>query len=276
MVESTSDQGDSVNPPLKGKETSENTPMGIQDSVSTIAGTKIPTDIKITDQNPRVALEGLASKANTEKVAFDITVELQKLSQKLHIPVEELTHLKDKLTAIYDPNFSTLGHGTQLTLAPHILEEGLQLRSPDLGTTTVPIIEPAQPYKKQSPKLLETVLSWPHLNLKSVVVVMIPNVPDDQPVGGSMYFNSVIEELQEPEGEYGGYTMKYYVPREYVRGYIDAEKRDFIPNPHFAPKVPKIKLPPKGISMFHSAHKESDSDANIVVTPPAINDPDIW
>ena len=65
---------------------------------------------------------------------------------------------------------------------------------------------------------------------------MMPN-PQEGEQGGSRYFNSVFQELPEPDT---GYNDRYLIPPNYIRGYVDVETQKFIPNPKFQPEKPTL------------------------------------
>ncbi len=149
-------------------------------------------------------------------------------------------NLKSELKKILDPEYSILGHGTRLEAAPRILEEGLRARFPDLGTTTIPLIDSSKSIEEQANEAAETILNWGQLHSKAVILVQIPNPPEN--LGGFKYFNSVFRELDEPDT---GYNSRYLIPSGYLRGYVDVEARKFIPNPLFNPEpLPTFKLHP--------------------------------
>lgn len=140
--------------------------------------------------------------------------------------------LQSELKKILDPKYSLLGHGTRPEAAKKSLEEGLRARFPDLGTTTVPLLDSSKPIDEQVNQAVETILNWKHLNSKAIVLIQIPNPPEGS-LGGSKYFNSVFKELYEPDT---GYKSRYVIPSAYLRGYVDVEARKFIPNPLFNPE----------------------------------------
>lgn len=154
-----------------------------------------------------------------------------------------LNHLKAEIKTILDPKFSTLGHGTRLEAAKKILEDGLRAKFPDLGTTTVSLLDSSKPINEQVNQAVETILNLKHLNSKAVVLIQIPNPPEDS-LGGLKYFNSVFKELDEPETSY---ENRWVIPSAYLIGYVDVAAQKFILNPLFDPKpLPTVKLDPSG------------------------------
>ena len=145
--------------------------------------------------------------------------------------------LSSELREIFNPAFSTLGHGTRVDAAKEILQQGLKAKVPDLDTTAIPLFDSSKPYEDQIPQTIEQISHWPHLDAKAVVVVMIPN-PQEGEQGGRRYFNSVFQELPEPDT---GYNARYLIPPGYIRGYVDVETNKFIPNPKFKPEKPVVK-----------------------------------
>lgn len=130
--------------------------------------------------------------------------------------------LRSELKEVFNPSFSTLGHGTRLEKAQEILHQGLRAKHPELASTTIPLFDSSKPYEDQVPQVVEQILHWPHLDEKAVVVVMIPN-PQEGEQGGSKYFNSVFQELLEPDT---GYNEHYFIPPSYIRGYVDVETKN--------------------------------------------------
>jgi len=149
----------------------------------------------------------------------------------------KLSDLRSELKEVFNPSFSTLGHGTRVEAAQEILQQGLRAKQPDLYSTTVPLFDGSKPYEEQVTQVVEQISHWPHLDAKAVVVVMIPN-PQEGEQGGSRYFNSVFQELPEPDT---GHNTRYLIPPSYIRGYVDVETQKFIPNPKFRPEKPTVK-----------------------------------
>jgi len=148
-------------------------------------------------------------------------------------------NFKSELKPIFDPLFSTLGHGTRTDAAKQAMEDGLKAKTPDLFSTTIPLFDATKTYEEQVDQVINTLTHWPHLDSKAIVVVMIPN-PEEGEQGGSTYFNSVFEELPGGNTEH---EERFVVPGKYIKGYVDIEKKEFIPNPNFDPEKPTLKPP---------------------------------
>ncbi|OGH13578.1 MAG: hypothetical protein A3H50_00180 [Candidatus Levybacteria bacterium RIFCSPLOWO2_02_FULL_37_10] len=63
--------------------------------------------------------------------------------------------LKSELREIFNPSFSTLGHGTRVEAAQEILQQGLRAKQPDLYSTTVPLFDGSKPYEEQITQVVE-------------------------------------------------------------------------------------------------------------------------
>jgi hypothetical protein len=148
--------------------------------------------------------------------------------------------LLSELAAIYNPQFSTLGHGTNPQLSEKILRKGLTSEQPDLFSTTYPLFDTEVPYEEQSDKLLNLLTHWPHHDAKAIAIVMIPNPDKDASIKGRAYFNSVFEELPDNER---GLHANYVIPFPFIRGVVDVERLKFIENPNFHPYQPEPKTP---------------------------------
>ncbi|OGH46292.1 MAG: hypothetical protein A3H50_00185 [Candidatus Levybacteria bacterium RIFCSPLOWO2_02_FULL_37_10] len=100
----------------------------------------------------------------------------------------------------------------------------------------------------------------------------MPN-PQEGEQGGSRYFNSVFQELPEPDT---GYNDRYLIPPNYIRGYVDVETQKFIPNPKFQPEKPTLtddkitpRITPKAVG--------SSSPVDIpTVTNSDDKSPEVW
>jgi hypothetical protein len=160
-------------------------------------------------------------------------------SQNLESSRESIDKLRGELKDIFDPDFSMLGHGAWVENAKETFTNGLLLKQPDLQTTTYALFENSKSFPEQPDEYFDRILNWPHERLPAIVVLMIPNKPTDVKVGISSYVNSTIQEL--PPEESDEYGVKYIVPKEYVRGYIDVEARKFVENPSFKPTVPDAR-----------------------------------
>lgn len=189
--------------------------------------------------------------------------------QKLTIP----TDLKTELAEIHDPKFSTLGHGTRSPdVAERILKEGLTTQAPDLLSTSVPLIDNSKTWEEQADGVINQIKNWPHLKAGAVIIVMIPN-PDEGEVGGKRYFDSVFQEL--PDEDKSLYAH-YYIPRSYIKGYVDVDKGKFIKNPNFNPEKPQLKSK-NSIQGKNKSILSSNIPSNIpIVTTPETEVENIW
>jgi hypothetical protein len=113
-------------------------------------------------------------------------------------PEADRIKLLDELKKIYNPEFSTLGHGA-IKFNDSILKKGLSTAQPDLLSTALPLFDNKKPFEEQADELLNLLTHWPHLDAKNIVIVMIPNPDEDSPVKGRGYFNAVLEELPDNE-----------------------------------------------------------------------------
>lgn len=170
--------------------------------------------------------------------------ELGLSQEELGVEESEPLSLEEALKNIFDPNFSTFGHGTRLEAAKQILMEGLKAKYPGLDTTAISLFDGSRPFDEQVSRVVDTITHWPHLDAKALVVVMIPNKPEGLKVGVNEYFNSVFQRTGEVET---GYNTPYVIPQHYIRGIIDVEGRRFIPNPTFKPEIPKISPKKTGL-----------------------------
>lgn len=128
----------------------------------------------------------------------------------------QLAQFRTELRPIFDRGYSTFGHGVRPELAPEAFDKGLEAKSPDLLSTTIPLFTHGKDYEDQTDETFLMILNWPHHNLKAVVIVMIPNAPEDK-LGGIGYFNSVFEETDNEET---GYENKYVIPQNTLRGML--------------------------------------------------------
>ncbi|KKR26445.1 MAG: hypothetical protein UT57_C0033G0009, partial [Microgenomates group bacterium GW2011_GWC1_39_7] len=135
----------------------------------------------------------------------------------------KIDKLKTEFKSIFDRNLQFFGHGTLLDFAPQIFKEGLKVRDPDLLSTSVPLFD-NKPYDKQPEEHFKRILNWPHHNAPAVVVLAIPNMPDNLDVGIFNYLNAVLEEL---ETEDTGYNAQFVIPSKYIRGYVNTKTGEF-------------------------------------------------
>lgn len=144
-------------------------------------------------------------------------------------------HDKEKFLAvlkeIFRPGLSILAHGTNTETAPNIMTAGLESKDDDLDTTTIPIFDNSATLESQVNRIYDTIMNWPHRNLKAIFILGIPDAPENGP-GGRTYFNSIFEPL---ETEDTGYNNRYVIPRQYIMGYFNAEDGTYHQNMSFAP-----------------------------------------
>lgn len=138
---------------------------------------------------------------------------------------EKIGLLRERLGVIYDPNYSTLGHGTNEEAAKKILADGLSTKlGMTLNETAIPIFYSDKPYAEQPDEVFSNILHWQHKDYKYIVVVMIPN-PKDGQNGGLRHFNSVLED--QTHSEWGERSV---ISPKFIKGYIDANNLQFIEN----------------------------------------------
>ena len=177
-------------------------------------------------------------------------------------------NLKTELKVIFNPLFSTFGHGTRPEAAKEAMNEGLKAREPDLFSTTIPLFNHDKTYEEQANKVINQLEHWPHFNLKAIVIIMVPN-PEKEELGGSNYFNSVFEKLPEEDT---GYNTQFVIPKEYIKGYFDVGKKQFISNPNFKPRKPILKSAPS----FDFKTQEVNQNVDIPIASKNNKDPEPW
>lgn len=153
---------------------------------------------------------------------------------------KKIQKLGNELKNLDLKNYSIVGHGTSNPeIAQNIVKTGLRYSEPNLNRQTIPLFDSTIPIEKQTNNL-KTILNWGHKNSKAIVVIGIPNPPDDQ-AAGLLYFQSVWDEIPEDKltDLYGNPTsknsFKYIIKPHYIMGYIDANTASFYPNPKFNP-----------------------------------------
>ena len=138
---------------------------------------------------------------------------------------EKIGLLRERLGIIYDPNYSTLGHGTNEEAAKKILMNGLSTKpGMTLNETAIPIFYSEKPYTEQPDEVFSNILHWQHKDYKYIVIVMIPN-PKDGQTGGLRHFNSVLESQIHPE-----WRERDVISPKFIKGYIDANSLQFVEN----------------------------------------------
>jgi hypothetical protein len=145
--------------------------------------------------------------------------------------------MKEGLEKVYDPRFSTLGHGTSLEKAQEILRDGLFAAQPSLLSTAVPLFDQSAPLEEQVDSVIGRINNWVHYDKKNaVMVLMLPNPGTDQP-GGSEYFNSVFGNKAKDD------LLKYRIPPKYIKGFFDVDSGTFVENPMFTTSPIEAKAP---------------------------------
>lgn len=191
---------------------------------------------------------------------------------------QELAGCRSTLEPLYDPKFSTLGHGAPIEVVDDILDNGVVVYGrtpPSLFESTLPIFDMSKPYDKQEERLFQQVLRWPHRDRRAVVMIMVPN-PEEGERGGLRYFDSVFEPAETtPDGR-----IKYIIDPRYIKGYFNSDTGKFKENPKFGP-TPLHVAEHSQDRLAHTDDPEDDDEAGspspVVVAPPATTDaPDVW
>jgi len=193
---------------------------------------------------------------------------------------EKIVKLREILAEIFDPNFSTLGHGTSPEIAQKILADGLQTRDRLLDSTAVPLLDSKKTYQDQPDEYFKKLLNWGHRDYKAIVVVMIPN-PKEETAGGRRYFDSVFEELppnKQISVGISGADRCYSIPPRFIKGYVDINNLEFVRNDKFNPpeQLETKKLTTSNDSETLGAPNNSNGGEKNIPTPPTTDSNEIW
>lgn len=154
----------------------------------------------------------------------------------------KIKKLADQLQFLDLNQYSVLGHGTTSEdIAKKIAKEGLKYSDPNLDRQAIAVFNMTEPIDQQ-PENLNRLLNWMHKNSRFVVLLGIPNKPENIQRGGEHYFNSAWEEIP-PEERQELSTVKWKIPPHYIIGWINANDATFHPNNQFDPSIP-VKVKP--------------------------------
>ncbi len=163
------------------------------------------------------------------------------------------TDLKSNLKEIFETGMDTYGHGTRIEAAEEIIKGGLMSRAPDLTTTAVHLFDHSNPFEEQIDDVMAEIRNWQHLDSKAIVIIMLPafkrpSPPSNtikrksgvMPIAGMKYQIRTFPFFREIPGEHdASFGLPYVLPPNYIRGFVDVAKNEFIENPLFDPKQPE-------------------------------------
>lgn len=130
-------------------------------------------------------------------------------------------------------DFGLLGHGTSVECAKGINESGLRSKTNEFNSTAVVVFDDLLAYEDLDNGWFEQFINWPHHGLKAITIIAIPHPPAGQKSGFS-YYNSVFEKIDKTDTPTGGYGSYFFIPPQFIRGYIDVETLTFVENEKFS------------------------------------------
>ncbi|MEK7188112.1 MAG: hypothetical protein AAB691_04690 [Patescibacteria group bacterium] len=172
----------------------------------------------------------------------------------------DLEALRQELVPIFDPRFSTAGHGTNLEAAEQAIQEGLYARqAPSLETTALGL--------EDNDKDLKKILAWPHGKPQAIVIIMLPR--DMERTYGGVGPEEHLWESSNNE------LNPYRLPKKYIKGYINIEERKLVLNPAFEenPTMPPPILHNADISKIG---RTSDTPVEIPKANSGDSGEDVW
>lgn len=167
--------------------------------------------------------------------------------------LESLQAFREQIAPIFDERFVTLGHGTRLEVAAKIVAEGLEMKSPALQTTLIGI--------EGSDEGVRKILNWEHNQAKGIIIVMIPK---DLPAVSQ---EQLLESVERQDAQFGNH---WRLPPRFIKGYINAETKTFVPNPAFEESPHLENLTPRE---QQSRTMEAGVGASIHPAPPGSDSP---
>ncbi len=159
------------------------------------------------------------------------------------------TDLRTNLEEIFKANVDTYGHGTRVETAEEIIGEGLRSRTPDLTSTALVLFDHGKTFEEQIDGVMKKIENWPHLELRAIVIIMLPRIEKAstepiEPKSGVIQIRGqdirTAPFFRKIPGEHdASYGLPYILPPNYIKGFIDVEKNEFIKNPLFNPTPPE-------------------------------------
>lgn len=159
------------------------------------------------------------------------------------------TDLRTNLKEIFEANMDTYGHGTRVETTEEIINEGLKARTLDLTGTAISLFDHRKPFEEQIDGVIKMIENWPHLESRAIAIIMLPRIKNAltkpiEPKSNVIQIRGIhirtapffrkIQEEHDPS-----YGLPYILPPNYIKGFVNVEKKEFIKNPLFNPTDPE-------------------------------------
>ena len=169
---------------------------------------------------------------------------------KVEKPGAASTDLRTNLEEIFEANMDTYAHGTRVEAAEKIISEGLKTKSPDLGGTAIFLFDLEKPFEEQIDGVMKKIENWPHLKSKAIIIIMLPTLKRDIPNtrtelnGGVVEIKGIKDQIRTAPffrkipGEHDpSYGLPYILPPNYIKGFVDLKKKEFISSIRHLPLI---------------------------------------
>lgn len=158
--------------------------------------------------------------------------------------VSSKDNIRTRLEEIFRTNMDTYGHGTRVEAAKEIIREGLKAKSRDLDGTAIFLFDHKKPFEEQIDGVLGKINKWPHLESKAIIIIVLPRIKKQlkesiEPIKGISNQIRTAPFFRKIPGKHdASYGLPYVLPPNYIKGFMDVERNEFIGNPLFSPIPP--------------------------------------
>lgn len=159
-------------------------------------------------------------------------------------------------------------HGTDISCAQKIQNQGLHYKNPQLLSTTV-----LQTGSNENPQYegYSNLLNWPHRQYKGLVLIGVPQ----ECAGGYDEANETgakpLWEYKPVEGEKSGFEQEYTIKPEFIIGYIDVENRSIVENSAYRTEHDYTGLI-RDTDIAYKLYPEEKEETDIEYHPQTTND----